>query len=328
MKRLCPECGEITEWEETTKKEDFNIKGEIIQINATFLRCPRCNSEYEDLNFPFDPNVLAYDEYRRRKGMVFPSQIVAYRKKYDLTQKELSVLLGFGDITLSRYENGALQDEAHDQLLKFVLDPLNLLKLIKQKPDILNPEKREQLIRKLESEKTVVYILNEIVKTSSPNILTGNREFNFPKLVNLVKFYTYQNPVFKSKLMKLLFYADFKSFKEVDYSITGLKYAHLPFGPVPDKYSFLLDSILEIDQAISIDIQPVDDPIGEVVISTEPNSTEVFNTIEDSIMRQVHNKFYGFTAKQIEDFSHEERAYKDTKNGEIISYAYAKDLNI
>jgi hypothetical protein len=35
--------------------------------------------------------------------------------------------LGQGGATLSRYENGALQSEAHDQLLKLVMQPENLL---------------------------------------------------------------------------------------------------------------------------------------------------------------------------------------------------------
>jgi len=328
MKRLCPECGEIAEWIEKTQVEKFNIKDEEIKISVKMLVCPHCGSEFEDMNSEIDPYKLAYDEYRRRKGMVFPSQIINFRKNYGLTQKELSSLLGFGDITLSRYENGALQDEAHDQLLKFVLDPMNLLKLVKQKTEILSVKKREGLISKLEAERTIAFILEEISTGKHPDIQTGNREFSFNKLVNLIKFFTFQNPVYKSKLMKLLFYVDFKSFKETNQSITGLRYAHLPYGPVPDKHGLLLDSILEVDHAISMDLQPVGDFFGEVIISTEPNSTDAFNSMEETNIRKVHNQFRSFSAKAIEDFSHEEKGYKETKNGEIIKYSYAFDLQI
>lgn len=328
MKRLCPECGEITEWEEINQVEEFNIREEHIEVQTIIFRCPQCRTEYEDLNSEIDPYKQAYEEYRRRKGMVFPSQIISFRKKYKLTQRELSNLLGFGDITVSRYENGSLQDEAHDQLLKFVLDPANLLKLIKQKPNILSTTKKKRIISQLESERAKAFIRNEIFVNNAPSIFTGNKEFDFDKLLNLIKFFTYKNPVYKSKLMKLLFYADFKSFQKTNYSITGLKYAHLPYGPVPDKYSLLLDFILEVDNTIKTTLQPADNPIGEVITSTEPNKIDIFNIEEDLVIKQVHNKFYKFNAKEIEDFSHKEKGYKETRNGEIITYSYASEMQI
>ena len=328
MKRLCPECGEISEWEEITRTEVFQVRGEEIEVPLNIERCPKCGTEFENLNNVSDPYQLAYNEYRRRKGMVFPSQISDFRKKYGLTQKELSGLLGFGDITLSRYENGALQDEAHDQLLKFVLDPMNLLKLVKQKIGTLSDEKRDTLVSVLEKERTIDFISNEILTGNFSGNLTGNRDFNFNKFINLIKFFTYEKPVYKSKLMKLLFYADFKSFKETNQSITGLKYTHLPFGPVPDKYGFLLASLLEVDHSILIDQMPADNPIGEVIISTEPYSTDILSTKEEVFVREVHNRFSNYSAKEIEDFSHKEKGYKETHNGEIIAYSYASDLQI
>jgi len=44
--------------------------------------------------------------------MLSPYEIRELRKRYGLTQKELSLLLGWGSVTMSRYENGALQDVA------------------------------------------------------------------------------------------------------------------------------------------------------------------------------------------------------------------------
>jgi len=44
-------------------------------------------------------------------------------------------------------------------------------------------------------------------------------------------------------------------------------------------------------------------------------------------MASVMEDFKGYTASQIQEFSHNEKAYQETSNGEIISYAYAKELN-
>ena len=44
----------------------------------------------------------------------------------------------------------------------------------------------------------------------------------------------------KTKLMKLLNYSDMIFYKENGISMSGLKYAHLPYGPVPDHFDMIL----------------------------------------------------------------------------------------
>lgn len=328
MKRVCPECGKTSEWEIISRPEEFDIKGEKITVESQLLLCAECGAEYEDMNSVVDPYNLAYEEYRRRKGMVHPAQLVSFRKKYDLTQKELSELLGFGGVTLSRYENGALQDEAHDQLLQFIIQPANLLRLIKQKPNIFSDEKRITILAQLRREITTVSLIKDLLKNEKPDILSGNKPFDLDIVSNLIKFFTFPNPVVKSKLLKLLFYADFKYFKETRFSITGLKYAHLQYGPVPDQYDFLLASILEMDHEIRVDVQPIGDYFGELFISDAPLSSEAFEEDVLSTIRKVANIFQGYNAKDIESFSHEEKGYKETCQGELISYLYARELQI
>jgi transcriptional regulator with XRE-family HTH domain len=258
--------------------------------------------------------------------MVYPAQIVAFRKKYDLTQKELSELLGFGGITLSRYENGALQDEAHDQLLHFVMQPTNLLDLIKQKQDVFTDIKRKNILSRLDQEVTTATLIKEYFKNDKPSILSGNTPFDLEKVINLIKSITYSNPIVKSKLLKMLFYADFSYFKESGFSITGLNYAHLQYGPVPDQYDYLLASIQKIDSSIRVDVQPMGDYMGESFISDTPPTPGVFEEEILYFIRKVSNYFLRFTAKDIENFSHEEKGYKETIQGELISYQYAQDL--
>lgn len=328
MKRVCPECGKTSEWEVISRPEEFEIKGEKITVDNQLSLCPECKAEYEDMNSVVDPYNLAYEEYRRRKGMVHPAQLVSFRKKYDLTQKELSELLGFGSVTLSRYENGALQDEAHDQLLRFIMQPANLLNLVKRKPETLPKTKRELLLAALEKEITTDSLLRDLLKNNIADIYSGYKPFDLNKVVSLIRFFTYPNRVFKSKLLKLLFYADFKAFKELGASITGLKYARLPYGPVPDKFNFLLASILEMDKSITLDVQPVGDYMGEVYVSSIPPDTAAFDPYEWDLIRKIQARFKDSTSKDIEDFSHEEKGYKETRQGELIPYTYAESLQI
>ena len=53
-----------------------------------------------------------------------------------------------------------------------------------------------------------------------------------------------------------------------------------------------------------------------------------FTPQELSVLETVKNKFASFGSKQIADYSHNERGYKETKQGEVISYAYASEIEL
>jgi uncharacterized phage-associated protein len=44
-------------------------------------------------------------------------------------------------------------------------------------------------------------------------------------------------------------------------------------------------------------------------------------------MASVQEDFREYNAREIKEFSHKETGYQETRNGEIISYKYAKKLN-
>jgi DNA-binding transcriptional regulator YiaG len=62
-----------------------------------------------------------------------PAEIVSLRETYGLTQRGLSNLLGMGEVTIHRYENGSIPDEANNQLLQMLQDPWNMQRLLKER---------------------------------------------------------------------------------------------------------------------------------------------------------------------------------------------------
>ncbi|WP_069470505.1 type II toxin-antitoxin system MqsA family antitoxin [Candidatus Marithrix sp. Canyon 246] len=133
----------------------------------------------------------AYREYRRRHNLLQPEEIRNWREQYGLTQKEFNSLLGWKERTLSKYENGALQEESQDILLKFALKPINLLQLIKRKPEAVNSDKRATLIEQLSSnqslEKHLDYLYaawgNRRSEANDNNLLDSNKK-QILKMVN------------------------------------------------------------------------------------------------------------------------------------------------
>jgi putative zinc finger/helix-turn-helix YgiT family protein len=100
----CPGCARETTVRKANREEVYNIRGEEIIIPEEFFVCGECGEEFDDPKSNNNPVEKAYREYRKRKNMTQPEDIKAFRKKFNLTQKEFSSLLGWGGATLSRYK--------------------------------------------------------------------------------------------------------------------------------------------------------------------------------------------------------------------------------
>lgn len=331
MKGLCPNCEKITDLKTFNTKEAFNVRGERIEVDVEYFKCMECEKEFEDPRSKSDPLEKAYTEYRNRHNMVHPEEIRRLRNHYGLTQRELSRLIGWGGATLSRYENGALQDITHDRFLQLLKNPENMKSLILKNGDFLPDEKKERILAELSSEIgeacTIPEFVIEHFGRYEPGISSGFNKLNLDKLFETIKFFT-TGGVFKTKLCKLLFYADFKHFKDYSVSITGARYVHLHHGPVPDNYEHYFAILIHNEKVITPIEIDYNDFIGEKFHAEKEPDTSVFKTSEIEILGYVKNFFKNYSTKAIRDFSHNEKGYKETNIGEVISYQYAEDLQI
>ena len=331
MFAFCPNCETETDQKVISEVINIDVRGEMILTPITYYLCNECGEDFEIPNPEYDPLDQAYREYRKRKGMLQPEEIRDFRKSLGLTQQELSNLLGIGIATLNRYENGALQSDAFDRVIRLYENPKNILSTLEKSPDLFAESTKTQLIQRLtQFDSTGGNLLNDAIENYSnylADILCGYIKFDCNKLFQAMKYFGSYGGVGKTKLMKLLFYADFKHFKEYSVSITGSRYAHAHFGPVLDNFETWLVAVTDWTGQMQRDQEQHYDYIIEKYISKGIDYS-VFSPSELSILAFVQEKFKNFTAKQIEDFSHEESGYINTKNGELISYASALDLQV
>lgn len=329
----CPFCGNNKSIEVKTIIKEMEIRGEVIHIEREYGLCLDCGDAFEELNEEYDPYDKAYREYRRRKGWVQPEEIRAFREELGLTQKQLSDLLGIGIATLNRYENGALQSEANNQLIALCIEDRHaLLHLIKTNTNTLPESEREHLIHVIENDNDEVSLITKDIINdlgSYPaDIHSGGKTFDFLKFTQVVKFFCFQSDVFKTKLLKLLFYADFKHYKRHGKSITGARYVHLPLGPVPDNYKTWL--LIASDWLNLVESHEIDfgEYSGEAFRTDKQPDFNLFSQEEIETLVLVKENFSTMTASFITKFSHQEPAYQETEPGQKISYAYAGDLQI
>lgn len=329
MKSYCPNCDKEREVANHRVPEQMKVRGEKIKVEAEFLKCGTCGAEFENTR-GHDALDLAYREYRRRHGLLQPEEVQNWRKGYGLTQRELSKLLGWGGATLSRYENGALQSEAHEKMLRLAMEPHNLHRLIQESPDALQEDKRKRLEKELSEVEAEAYsfqrLFEESFGTYDPDELSGYRRLDIGKLFAAILFFC-RGGQLKTKLNKLLFYADFKHFKEYAVSLTGARYIHLPYGPVPNNYEFYFAELIR-EGSLRVEEVVMGQYIGEQFVTIHAPDLNIFTDSEIKVLSEVKDFFKNHTSSQVKDFSHRERGYAETADGDVISYRFAEQLQL
>jgi len=331
MFESCPICEKESNIRKVSKEEEILVRGEPIKTTVTSRKCSECGGEFLDTTDSNDPLKSAYRKYRKVHDMLQPEDIKEIRKSIGLTQGELSNLLGWGKITLSRYENGSLQDKAHDLQLRRLEDPIFVVDLIKGNPSALPTSKRNTIIRQLKSdirtEWNVDYYIEEYLTPDEIDEKNGYVPFGIDKINNLILYFCMYG-LWKTSINKYLFYADFKHFKEYVNGITGSRYKRLPYGPAPENYEIILGRLVDEGVIQVEEICFASNTCGGKYTTVETPDLTVFSETEYEVIEKVKNHFKDSTAKDISDLSHKEKGYQQTSPGQYISYNFAKDLRL
>ena len=333
MMKYCDVCGKEVETRVITQPETFKICGEEITVEAKILVCAECNEELFCEELDSQTLVSAYNEYRRRHKLLFPEEIKKIREQYGLSQRSFAKLLNWGDKTINRYEKGSLQDKVHNSLLLFLKDPENMKTYLKENDIAIDEKQKEKLLDTVEklkqnTEHCTDREFFELFFATIPSEENGFKEFDYEKICAMVLFFTHKSlGLLKTKLMKLLNYSDMVFYKENGISISGLKYVHLPYGPVPENYDMLFGKI-SADHIAHIEVVYDNGYEKHQVIPECDMQIEALTKEELDVLERIYKKFKDFGSVEISKYSHEENGYKSTKQGEIISYKYAKDIQL
>jgi putative zinc finger/helix-turn-helix YgiT family protein len=330
MKGICPICEDYEDLEVIDATETIHVRGEQIEVESKLLKCKSCGEAFGDPTSTHDSIDAAYRKYRNKHGMFQPEDIRDLRNLYGLTQVEMSKVLGWGLSSLSRYENGALQDEAHDKLLYLIKKPENLLRLIQETPEALSSERKDNLVHRLVEDlrdKSLRVALDELLSNLDIDKYTGYKKFDSSKLMNAILYFCIGNGILTTVLNKLLFYADFMHFKEYSTSITGCRYVPIQYVPVPDKWRHFIAFLADDGDLEAEEVVCSDDVSGEKYITKKNPDLHVFSETELKILASTKEVFGKFSAGKISDYSHLEKAYLNTKPKHYISYELAQDIS-
>ena len=331
----CPVCNKIHSLEKRKRLTQAVVKDEIVDYEEVYYLCPLSDEEENEF-VPagiMDENLLtARDAYRIKKSLLTSDAISEIRNFYGLTQSDFSALLGWGDVTVTRYESKTIQDETYDNIMRMVYEnPMFALECIDRHKDRFTIEKynkiRNNIANKVE-ELGSLYLKKQEIKSLYVNFdekteFNGYKTLDIEKVANVIGYFSqFTENLYKVKLMKLLWYADAIFYRRHGNSMTGLVYKHMPLGALPiacDEIIYL-PTVKVVEELIYEDISYRIRPNKEVNISD-------FSLEELRVLETVATTFKNYKSKEIVDYMHKEKAYTDTVPNQIIPYSLAKQLN-
>lgn len=310
-------------------------KDEFIVLFHSY-KCNETGEQFEDDAFAQLNYIQLVNQYREKYSIPFPEQIIAIRKKYNASASRMSEILGFGTNSYRQYESGEVPSQANARLIQLADDPHEFKKLV----DLCNTigsTVKDKLLHKiqflLEEQKSTKFekqLENYFFETCLPNTFTGYKKPDLKKFTEMVVFFTDKLRPWKTKLNKLLFYADFTMHKQSGYSISGAQYRAIPMGPVPNNFNSIFEYLTNNGD---VDIYYTTFADGGTGEQFKPNSKRKFNPVlfsenELQILEDIAEKFINTTTNEIIEISHKEKAWKENKDEKkIIDYKYSFYLN-
>lgn len=98
MKKYCEECGKEVETTVIIKREDYDVCGETIEVDARVLVCSECGEEFFCEEYDNATLLQAYNKYKKAHKSLLPEEIKSIREQYGLSQRSCDRLFNLTDI--------------------------------------------------------------------------------------------------------------------------------------------------------------------------------------------------------------------------------------
>ena len=279
-KTFCEECRNDVEYTTVSVPMTGTIKGKEYHYTGTEARCADCG------NLVFVPEISddnlrsLYNVFREENGIVSLDVICAIPEKYDIGKRPLSLLLGWGELTFSRYCDGDIPTRQYSDILQRIYNEPQFYS------DLLEANKAN-----LKSQRTY-----EKTRRAVDALLSVDAPLN-SKINTVIQYLLYQcEDITPLALQKALYYIQgfhFAFYRTFLFPEDCQAWTH---GPVyRDIYFRYRDYRF--------------DPIEK----TATFDTSVFSASEKAICDSVINNLCCYSGKILERFTHNEAPWLTTR---------------
>jgi transcriptional regulator with XRE-family HTH domain len=126
----------------------------------------------------------------------------------------------------------------------------------------------------------------------------------------------------ETALYKLLYFSDFNYYELYEEHLTGAKYLKLPYGPVPQKLDTIISQMIEKGQLQRVKTEYHGYPQTRYLPLEKADLTEL-RASEKDIIDRVIEQMSDWSAAMLSNYSHGDKPWKASKDGEEINYELA-----
>lgn len=281
---FCIECRKYCEYEFKQVERKYVIKDKEYNMDVTVAFCKSCGSEI-DVPGIMDYRAKEIDrQYREKEEIVSIDEIRKLMEIYNMGKAPLSLALGFGEITITRYLQGQVPSKEYSAIMKHALEsPSYMVELLNNHRDKIGDVAFNKAIKATDE---LVFFM----KSSDNLISTISYVFEKSKEITPLA------------LQKILYYAQgiyMAIYKEPLYREDCVAWAH---GPV-------YDSVYDIFKTFKYN--PIDDDRYMIF----KNKYKRLGEKEREIIDLVLDTFGMYSGKMLECITHKETPWIQARDG-------------
>ncbi|MCQ2593299.1 MAG: type II toxin-antitoxin system MqsA family antitoxin [Treponema sp.] len=125
----CPDCEKVVEVSEIHKETNVVINGKSVSFFAPMCKCTICGAEFQTMEQLEESLKLGKQAAENNENDLTPEKIISIREKYNASQKAFAIILGMGELTINKYEQGEKPSSSNRMLLLLSEDPACFYKM-------------------------------------------------------------------------------------------------------------------------------------------------------------------------------------------------------
>ena len=292
------------------RKVKVQVKDKIISYDEYYL-VDELGEEIFNREIEIENDNRLYNTYKKQKNLLTSTEIKEIRKKYGLTQKEYAFIIGVGEITIHRFEKGAIQTEAVDSIMRLSNNPNNMYLLLLKNKNNITTSLYESTLNKVQELMTLKRHELIDINVFDTDLLSFKEENAIDVAENIIKIYN-------EKVDRLV-----KEYNIVPEYITNLKLQKLLYYVQAISLQ-VFEKIAFKEKIIAWSYGPV---VNEVYQKYKENHSNEIKTEEkvkklssglEKVINEVIDSYGSMEANKLIDFTHEEEPWKNTEiNKEI-----------
>lgn len=299
---FCTTCRKETSYQLYKKTVQKKIRDKVHVFKIAVAKCDECGKEMEIPGL-LDANIKAIDEqYREAEGLVSIDDIQKLMDIYHMGKAPLSIALGFGEITITRYLSGQMPSKEYSDVIKEALSsPQYMIQLLNENAEKIGETAYKKAMKAAKETADLFGVSDKMLLTLS---------YIFERMEEVTPL----------ALQKLLYYIQgiyMVMFDTPLYKEDCMAWTH---GPV---YEEVYDLFKDFKY----------NPIEDNRFAIFKDRFEELNEQEKKVIDLVIDTFGKYSGKVLESITHEELPWKNARVGyeasepsrEIISKEEIKD---